>query len=151
MTTFLKLSKDFTLAEMLRSDVATRMGFDEQFSPPIEVIRGLEQLTENILQPLRDAARSPIRVTSGYRCDRVNTAIHGAQGSQHVNGEAADIENYELGNEFLYNEILRLNLPFDQLINEFNFAWVHVSYSNRHRRQLLKAIRENGKTKYILL
>jgi len=138
MTEFIHLSKDFTLAEMLRSEVATRRGFTEQFMPPIEVVRNLELLTVNILQPLRDVVRSQVHISSAYRCARVNKAVNGARNSQHMVGQAADILNYEYGNEYLFRKIQELDLPFDQLINEFSFAWVHVSFGPQNRKQILE-------------
>jgi zinc D-Ala-D-Ala carboxypeptidase len=146
--TYLKLSKDFTLAEMLISQDAVRHGFSEQFTPDNSVVKNLDMLVSNILQPLRDAVKAPIYVSSGYRCERVNLHIGGAENSQHILGQAADLHCYAISNEAMFYKILEIGLPFDQLINEFNFAWVHVSYSQRHRKQILEAVRENGKTIY---
>jgi hypothetical protein len=141
------LSDNFTLAEMLKSSTAVRQGFVEQLTPPISVVKNLEALAKNILQPLRNAERTPILIISGYRCHRLNDFIGGSDNSQHVTGEAVDIESDD--NEALFNMIQELGLPFDQLINEFNFAWVHVSFGPRNRRQILRAIKEKGKTKYL--
>ena len=142
------MTANFTLKELTNSMTARRMGFDEQFNPSDEVIRNLQLLAENILQPLRDAVGHPIQVQSGYRCIRVNTYIGGAKNSQHTYGQAADIEDYINGNKFLYDKIIELNLPFDQLINEFDYDWIHVSYSDRNRRQKLVAYKLNGLTVY---
>lgn len=144
----LQISKDFTLAEMLKSGTAISRGYDEQLYPTIEVVKNLEKLVTTILQPLRDAVGAPIIINSAYRCYRLNKFVGGSDTSQHVTGQAADIE-CGIGNVELYNTILKLNLPFDQLINEFNFSWIHVSVADNPRGQILKAIKENGKTKYI--
>jgi len=134
----MKLSKNFTLAEMLESQTARRHGIDEQFMPPAKVVDNLQALVKNILQPLRDKV-GPISVSSGYRCKRVNTIIKGAASSQHLTGQAADIKG--ANNKALFDAIIEMKLPFDQLIWEFgtkaNPAWVHVSFGPRNRRQVL--------------
>lgn len=144
------LTRNFSLHEMLASQTAARMGFTEQYEPSKEVIENLETLCKKILQPLRDATKTPIIVSSGYRCLRVNTVIGGAAKSQHLTGEAADIQDFKNGNEFLLRKIVELKLPFDQLINEFDFHWVHVSYDpKRNRRQVLEAYKDkNFRTRY---
>jgi zinc D-Ala-D-Ala carboxypeptidase len=139
----MKLSPNFTLEEMLESQTARRKGISEQFTPSPEVINSLRALCKNILQPLRDAIGGPIKVSSGYRTPRLNRAIGGAKNSQHMVGEAADIQGLNgLTNKQLFNKIKQLNLPFDQLIWEFgndqNPAWVHVSFGPRNRRQVIR-------------
>src|SRR5687767_8618626 len=111
MTPNKKFSKNFSLHEMLVSDSAARLSFTEQYEPSQAVIDNLEQLCLNILQPLRDAVKSPIHVNSGYRCLRVNTSIGGASKSQHLTGHAADINDFQNGNQFLLRKIIELNLP----------------------------------------
>lgn len=139
----MKLSPNFTLAEMLESQTARRKGISEQFTPSPEVINSLRALCKNILQPLRDEIGGPIKVSSGYRTPRLNRAIGGARNSQHMVGEAADIQGLNgLTNRQLFNKIKQMNLPFDQLIWEFgndqNPAWVHVSFGPRNRRQVIR-------------
>src|SRR5688572_24778844 len=143
------LSKNFFLHEMLASQTAVRMGYTEQFEPPESVVINLEALCKNILQPLRDALGHSLRVSSGFRCHRVNIDIGDATKSQHVTGHAADIEDFEDGNEQLLRKIVELRLPFDQVINEFGYQWVHVSFDpSRARKQVLEAVKQNGKTVY---
>jgi putative NADH-flavin reductase len=82
----------------------------------------------------------------------LNKVVGGAPSSQHVKGEAADIRSVQdtpEENRKLYDLIVKLKLPFDQLINEHGFDWVHVSFGARHRRQQLRAVWKNGKTIYI--
>ncbi len=142
-------STNFSLSEFLVSDTAARRGITEQNSPPQEVVDSLRALTINILQPLRDALGYPISVTSGYRCLRLNTEIKGAKNSQHIFGQAADIIDHKNGNEYLFNKIIELKLPFDQLINEFNYQWVHVSYKAAPRGNVLAAAKDaRNKTVY---
>lgn len=139
----MKLSPNFTLEEMLESQTARRKGIAEQFTPPPEVINNLRALCKNILQPLRDSVGGPIKISSGYRTPRLNRAIGGARNSQHMVGEAADIQGLNgMTNKQLFNKIKQMNLPFDQLIWEFgndqNPAWVHVSFGPRNRRQIIR-------------
>ncbi len=145
-----RFSKNFTLYELLESQQARRFMIDEQFNPTEEVILNLEALCKNILQPIRDELKTAVSITSGYRCPRVNALIGGAARSQHLTGQAADIACFKTGNEKLFRRIASMNLPFDQMINEFNFAWVHISYdASKKRKQMLEAYKNaNGETKY---
>jgi hypothetical protein len=147
----MNLTKNFYLDEMLASQSAVRLGFDEQFSPDQAVIDNLRALCQNVLQPLRDGLQRAILTSSGYRCPRVNQAIGGAKTSQHLFGMAADINVGHLTTEQLYQRIKNSGLVFDQLIQEFD-RWVHVSYNpnvSANRRQCLRAVKVNGATKYI--
>ncbi len=138
------LTKNFSLHELLQSQEAVRSGFTEQFSPPPAVVANLEALCIHILQPLREAVQVPVVVNSGYRCERVNRGIGGSAKSQHLTGHAADIQSFTYGNEALFKKIIDMGLPFDQLINEFGYAWVHVSYDpKRNRRQVLEAYKDS--------
>jgi hypothetical protein len=142
--------KYFTIRELIKSTTAIERHIDN--SPSKEVERSLTALVENILDPLREAYGKPIIVTSGYRCARLNKVVGGAPSSQHVKGEAADIRSVQdtpEENKKLYDLIVKLKLPFDQLINEHGYDWVHVSFGARHRRQQLRAVWKNGKTIYI--
>lgn len=129
----MNLTTNFTLEEMLSSGTATRLGIKEQFTPTQQIIYNLKSLSENILQPLREAIGHSLHVNSGYRCIALNKAVGGKMLSQHTTGCAADLEDFQAGNAWLYHKIIELKLPFDQLIWEFgdevNPAWVHVSYN----------------------
>lgn len=143
------LTRNFPLREMLRSQHATRNSIVEQFSPSQDIIDNLRMLCVHVLQPLRDRLGRGVFVNSGYRCQRVNDAVGGARNSQHLSGQAADIEVGHLTIEQLYQRIKNSDLPFDQLIQEFD-QWVHVSYNTSGgRRQCLRAVRENGIAKYL--
>jgi uncharacterized protein YcbK (DUF882 family) len=131
--------KYFTLNELTASSTARRKGIDN--TPDVTVRANLTALVANILDPLREAYGKPIVVSSGYRSPKLNRAVGGAAKSQHVTGQAADIHTLSdtpADNKKLYDLILKLKLPFDQLINEYDFNWVHVSFSPRNRRQVLK-------------
>lgn len=144
--------KYFSIKELTKSATAARKGIKND--PSIEECKSLTALIDKVLDPLREAYGKPIIVTSGYRCPKLNAAVGGSASSQHVKGEAADIRSVEdtpAENKKLFDLIVKLGLPYDQLINEYNYDWVHVSFSPRHRRQKMKAVRINGKTKYMPL
>ena len=147
----MKLSNNFSLAEMTRSSTATKKGIDN--TPNGSQIENLLILCDNVLQPLRDAL-GPIVISSGFRSVKLNTAIGGSSSSQHcaLKGAASDID-LGLLNAKVFNYI-KSNLIWDQLIWEFGSedcpSWVHVSFNEGHnRKQILKAIKKDGKTKYI--
>ncbi len=149
MTPNIQFTPNFSLQELLLT--SNRKFDEEQYNPPSEIIENLKALCVNVLQPLRDALGTPVNLNSGYRCPSLNRAIGGAKNSQHMTGQAADIVDFTNGNEYLFKKIKELNLPFDQIIDEFNFRWVHVSYDpSRNRRQTLQAQKDaNGKTIYV--
>lgn len=141
--------KYFTMKELTKSPTAQRKGIKNE--PNEQEKRNLEALVDKILDPLREAYGKPIIVGSGFRCEKLNKAIGGAVSSQHMKGQAADITTVSdkpEDNKVLYDLIIKLGLPFDQLINEFGFNWIHVSYGPRNRRQKLKALKKNGRTVY---
>lgn len=130
--------KYFTIKELTKSQTAEKKGIEN--IPTKEEEQNLVNLVEKILDPLREAYKQPIIVTSGYRSAALNSAIGGAKTSQHRLGQAADIrtvEDTKEKNKKLFDLIQELELPFDQLINEHDFDWIHVSYSDRNRRQVL--------------
>ena len=131
--------KHFTLRELIKSDTAIRKGIKN--IPNRQEEQNLTSLVDKILDPLREAYGKPIIVTSGFRCEELNRLIGGSKTSQHRSGQAADIRTVidtPEENKKLYDLIIKLNLPFDQLIDEHNFDWVHVSFSEKNRKQILK-------------
>ena len=130
------MGKYFSIDELSKSDTAIKKGIKNM--PTKQVEKNLTALIENVLDPLRIAHGKPIYVNSGYRSPSLNKLVGGAATSQHLAGEAADISvgSYQ-GNKLLFELVQELKLPFDQLIDEKNFAWVHVSYGARNRRQVL--------------
>jgi hypothetical protein len=136
----MQLTTNFSLEELCVSGVAIRNGFDNR--PSAEQKNCLGDLARNLLQPVRDLIARPLVVTSGYRCAELNRFIGGAPESQHMYGMAADIICPAMKCEKLFQKIVEMQLPFDQLILEKgrNGGWVHVSYdSNRQRKELLLA------------
>jgi D-alanyl-D-alanine dipeptidase len=139
------MTKNFSLAEL----TATKTGLPNTLPKHLE--GNLRSLAENVLQPAREALGA-LKVTSAYRSPAVNVKVGGAKTSQHTQGQAADLK-FDGGNEVLFHWI-KDNLEFDQLIWEFGSdsapSWVHVSYSSsKNRKQTLKAVKHNGKTKYL--
>ena len=128
--------KYFTIKELCHSSTAIQKRIDN--TPNSEIVNNLKRLVEYILDPLRERYGKPIIVNSGYRCPALNKAVNGSKTSQHVKGLAADITaGSPTKNKILFNLIQELNLPFDQLIDEKNFSWVHVSFSEKPRKQIL--------------
>ena len=138
--------KYFTIEELTASATAKRKGISNK--PTADIVAALERLVENVLDPLREAWGAPIIVTSGYRSPKLNAAVGGARGSQHTYGQAADIRTVSdkpEDNRRLRDLLISLNLPFDQLIDEFGCDWLHVSYrASGNRGQILSARRVKG-------
>jgi zinc D-Ala-D-Ala carboxypeptidase len=149
----MQISEHLTLAELIRSESAKRNGITNM--PTEEHIANLKLLAETIFEPIRANFRCPILISSGYRSKELNAKIGGAMTSQHSFGQAIDIDmdgtNYGVTNAEIFNYI-KAKLPFDQLIwefgNETNPDWVHVSYSDRHRREVLIGYKQNATTHY---
>lgn len=128
--------KYFDLTELTHSDTAIAKKIDN--TPTEEVKKNLENLVKYVLDPLREMYGKPIYVNSGYRSEALNKAVGGSKTSQHVLGMAADIDTRtRKGNEELFDLIAK-NLSFDQLIDEKDYSWIHVSFDpKRLRNQIL--------------
>jgi zinc D-Ala-D-Ala carboxypeptidase len=140
----MKLSANFQLSELVKSQVAERKGIPNNPSPAH--IDNLKSLCVNVLQPIRSHFDSPVIISSGYRSAELCIAIGSKPTSQHSEGKAADIEVVNVDNKELA-EWIRDNLEFDQLILEFyregepDSGWIHVSWNTDHNRsQTLKAV-----------
>jgi zinc D-Ala-D-Ala carboxypeptidase len=148
----MQLSKNLSLAEVTRSETAKRKGISNMPTP--EHIENFKKLAENVFQPIREHFGVPIHISSGYRSKALNTAIGGSLSSQHCQGEAIDIDmdGTSITNKQVFDFIKE---NFDQMIWEFgtdtNPDWVHVSYdsSGKQRKQVLKAVKQGGKTSYV--
>jgi len=146
----MRLSKNFVLSEIIRSNTARRLNISN--APNKEHLRSLQILIRDLIQPMRDAL-GPIRISSGYRNPTLNRAIGGSRKSQHCKGEALDIQFWKDGkmcNEEVYKWVIKEGIEFDQMINEFDFAWIHISLKDKgNRKQVLEAYHdEDGDTKY---
>jgi len=147
----LKLSKNFSLNELTKSQTAIRMGIDN--TSDTEQLVNLAVLVQQILQPCREQFGS-ISINSGLRVLKLNQAIGSSDKSQHTKGEAADFEAHSISNRRLA-EWIEEKLDFDQLILEYpgpdpRDGWVHCSYKRDggNRKQVLTAVKEGGKTVY---
>jgi hypothetical protein len=147
----MKLSQHLSLSEVIRSESAKRNGISNM---PIPLhIENFKLLAEKVFEPVRLHFGVPIHISSGYRSIELNKCIGGSLTSQHCTGEAIDIDmdgsQSGVTNKMVFDYI-KDNLVFDQLINEFDYSWVHVSYEStgKQRKQVLDAIRVNGKTTY---
>ena len=148
----MNLTKNFTLSEMTKSETALRLGLENE--PDEQQLAALQTLCEKVLQPIRDYFGMGVKVNSALRTLPVNRAIGSSDNSHHVRGMAADIEIPSIPNAELAEWIVE-NLDFTQVILEFytpgvpDSGWVHVSYVPEDlRKQVLTAMKENGKTVY---
>ena len=151
----MKLSNNFTLEELTKSQEAIRLGIPNE--PNQDHIFNLQLLCMYILQPVRDHFNSTVTVSSGYRSSALCEAIGSSAKSQHTRGEAADFEIFGVPNKEVSDWIVK-NLDYDQCILEFwtedepNSGWVHCSYSAaKNRKQYLKATKVDGKVIYSFL
>lgn len=120
------MSRYFSLWEMTRSDTAERRGISN--APSHDDLKRLHYLMEQCLDAIREAWGKPIAVNSGYRSRVLNIAVGGAPTSQHLTGEAADITTGSVaGNRQLFDIIQNIGVSFDQLIEEDNYRWIHIS------------------------
>lgn len=150
-----KLSNHISWKEATYSNTATRRGLENEPSP--DQVGNMIELAVNVFEPLREWVGQPIRINSMFRSEALNTAIGGSKTSQHCanNGAAIDIDDdYCSKTNLEMFDYIKDNLEWDQLIFEFgtveNPDWVHVSYkSSGNRKQVLRAVRIDGRTKYV--
>ena len=149
----MNLTKNFSLAEMVKSETALRHDMDN--TPGEAEIENLKRLAEKVLQPVRDHYGKGVKVNSGFRHPEVNAKVGGSKTSDHCKGQAADIEIPGVPNADLAQWIAE-NLDFTQVILEFytqgipDSGWVHVSYDPANlKKQTLTAVKQNGKTVYL--
>lgn len=134
------MGKYFSMGEMMRSQTADARGISNKCN--IEQAGNIQRLIAEVLDPLREAYGKPVRVTSGFRSPELNKAVGGSRTSDHMTGCAADIvgtPNTKGENEKLFKLVQELGLSYDQLIDEKNFRWVHVSFRSKetNRKQVL--------------
>ena len=150
------ISKHISYKEGVYSNTATRLGIEN--TPDDDQLNNMVKVAEEIFEPLRAYVGGPIKVNSFFRCLELNTAIGGSRTSQHMKGQAIDLDDTfgHKTNAEMYHYI-KDNLDFDQIIWEFgdddNPNWVHVSYVSpeENRGRCLKAYRKEGKTKYMVI
>ena len=150
------ISKHISDKEGVYSNTAMRRGIDND--PTDDQLHFMEIIAEEVFEPLREYVGGPIKINSFYRSPELNTAIGGSATSQHCKGQAMDIDDTfgKMTNAEMYHWI-KENLDFDQMIWEFgdddNPNWVHVSYvsADKNRNRCVKAYKEKGKTKYMVI
>lgn len=137
--------KHFNLSEFFRSSTAAKNGIENE--PSIDeratIVRNINLLVDNVLDPVRDMVRDPIIITSGYRCPQVNRLVGGVDNSQHMLGCAADFHVEGFTPPMMHRVFLYIfnTLEFDQLIFYRSKNIIHVSYvenGNRHEAFLKK-------------
>ena len=150
----MKLSKYVSLAEVTKSDTATRRGISNE--PTEEHLENLKTICTEVFDKVREHFGVPIYISSGYRSAALNKAIKGSSTSDHSLGRALDLDQDFRSNGITNMDVFKFikdNLEFDQLIYEFgsskNPDWVHVGYrKGSNRKQILVAYKEGTKTKY---
>jgi zinc D-Ala-D-Ala carboxypeptidase len=153
----MQISKHLSFKECTYSATAEKMGIANNNMTKTH-IENMKLLAEKVFEPIREHFDMPIRVTSVFRSFNLNNAIKGSITSQHCSGQAMDIDMSGvegISNKDIFNYI-KQNLDFDQLIWEFGNSkepdWIHVSYTaDKNRKQILKAKKINGKTKYEII
>ena len=151
-----KISKHISFREGVYSITAKRLGLDN--TPNDEQLANMELVAKEIFEPLRAWVGGPIKINSFFRSPKLNKAIGGSSKSQHCKGQAIDIDDtFKRSSNAAMYRFIKDNLDFDQMIWEFgddnNPDWVHVSYISKkeNRNRCLKAYREKGKTKYMVI
>ena len=144
----MKLSENFTLEELIRSNTAERMGIDN-VPKDEKVVENLRSLCLEVLQPLRDYVGAPVHINSGYRCPELNMAVGGVKNSQHCRGEAADIRIVSPKQGREWAAWIEDNCRFDQMLLERNkngAVWLHVSCKRdaSKNRQSFKMLKVEG-------
>ena len=149
-----RFSKHVSWKEGTHSNTALRRGLDN--TPNEDQIKCMKEIAEGLFEPLREWVGGPIKINSFFRGEPVNTAIGGSKYSQHMKGQALDLDDtfgYKTNAEMYH--YIKDNVEFDQLIWEFGYDknpnWIHVSYvtHRENRKKLTIAKRVNGKTRYI--
>jgi len=141
------LTDNFTLEELTKSQTAKRFGFDEQYTPSQQVINNLTYLVEQVLEPIR-AKFGSFSPTCAYRSGRVNNKVGGAKASFHLYGQAADIDLGSIEKNRALFDYIKSKLPFTELINEFDYDWIHVGIAKgREKEKVCKYIHYVGKDK----
>ena len=135
---------------------ATRRGINN--TPNDEQLKNMELIADEVFEPLRTYINGPIKINSFFRCPELNKAIGGSGKSQHCQGQAIDLDDtFGFATNAEMYSFIKEHLEFDQMIWEFgddnNPDWIHVSYVSPedNRNRCLKAYRENGKTKYMVI
>lgn len=136
----MKITEHVTLDEIISSPKAEEIGIEN--TPTTQQLKNFIAICVRVFEPLRASYGKPIKINSAFRCEALNNAIKGAKNSQHLgnNGAALDLSaGSKKENEILFNILKDLG-TFDQLIDEYDYSWVHVSYVSEYqnRKQILR-------------
>tara|TARA_R110002110_G_scaffold18956_1_gene79085 strand:+ start:109 stop:564 length:456 start_codon:yes stop_codon:yes gene_type:complete len=150
------ISEHISYKESVYSRTATRLDIDN--NPDDRQILNMETIADEVFEPLRMWVGGPIKINSFFRSPELNTAIGGSSKSQHCHGQAIDLDDtYGRATNAEMYEFIKEHLDFDQIIWEFgdddNPDWVHVSYvsAQDNRKRCLKAYKDKGKSKYMII
>jgi len=147
------ISKHISDRESIYSQTALRLDLDNTANEDQK--KCMQSIAQDLFEPLREWVGGPIKINSMFRGEPLNTAIGGSKSSQHMKGQALDLDDtygYKTNAEMYH--YIKDNLEFDQLIWEFgndkNPNWIHVSYVTHrsNRKKLTIAYKSNGRTKY---
>ena len=138
----MQLTKNFKLSEFTDSDTATAKGIDN--TPTDEHLENIKFVAEQ-LQLIRNTYKQPINISSGYRCEELNTEVNGSKSSQHMQGLAVDInqgsrtKNHNLF--LIVKRMMKVGLKVHQLIDEQNFNWIHIGFKQDNPRGEIKHLK----------
>lgn len=130
------ISKHITFNEATKSNTAIRNGIKNE--PNAQELSNMKLVAEKCFEPLREWYGKPIRINSFFRCEKLNTLVKGSKTSQHVEGKAIDMDAGSKEENKKLFDWCKANLVFDQIINEYDYSWVHISYNaSKNRNQIL--------------
>jgi len=127
------ISKHITFKEATFSATAQRLGIKNE--PTLEHLKAMITVAEKCFEPLREWYGKPLRINSFYRGKDLNKAVKGSATSQHCKGEAIDIDAGSVTENKKIHDWIKANLEFTQLINEYNYSWVHVSFDAKNLKK----------------
>jgi len=130
------ISKHITFNEATKSPTAIRNGIKNE--PNAQELSNMKLVAEKCFEPLREWYGKPIKINSFFRCEKLNTLVKGSKTSQHVEGKAIDMDAGSKQENKKIFEWCKANLVFDQIINEYDYSWIHISYNaSKNRNQIL--------------
>lgn len=132
----MQISKYVSYEEATKSQTAIRHGINNE--PTEDQLQNMKIVATKCFDPIREFYKKPLRVSSFFRCEQLNQLVKGAKNSQHLKGQAIDIDAGSIQENKKIFEWVKDNLEYDQLINEYNFSWVHISYNQgKNRKQIV--------------
>ncbi len=133
------ISKHISFNEATQSPTALRLKIRNEPNPA--QLEAMKAVSVMCFEPLREWYNKPIKINSFFRCEALNTAVGGAKNSQHAKGEAIDMSAGNKEENKKLFDWCKANLIFDQLINEYDYSWVHISYKKgMNRNQTLTVV-----------